>query len=54
MLVDGVNVEYARPDGPIAGAQAQVIDFENPENNDWVAVNQFTVAEGQHTRRADV
>lgn len=49
MLVDGVNVEYTRPDGSIAGAQAQVLDFENPENNDWVAVNQFTVAEGQHT-----
>jgi len=54
MLVDGVNVEYARPDGSIAGAQAQVLDFEEPENNDWVAVNQFTVAEGQHTRRPDV
>jgi type I restriction enzyme R subunit len=54
MLVDGVNVEYARPDGSIAGAQAWLIDFDNPENNDWLAVNQFTVAEGQHTRRPDV
>lgn len=54
MLVDGVNVEYARPDGSIAGAQVHVLDFERPENNDWVAVNQFTVAEGQHTRRPDV
>ena len=54
MLVDGVNVEFTRLDGSIAGAQAQVLDFENPENNDWVAVNQFTVAEGQHTRRPDV
>jgi type I restriction enzyme R subunit len=26
MLVDGVTVEYRRPDGSIAGAQAQVID----------------------------
>ena len=25
-----------------------------PDNNDWLAVNQFTVAEGQHTRRPDV
>ena len=54
MLVDGVNVEYRRDDGSIAGDQARVIDFENPENNDWVAVNQFTVAEGQHTRRPDI
>ena len=54
MLVDGITVEYRRKDGSIAGAQAQVIDFEEPDNNDWLAVNQFTVAEGQHTRRPDV
>lgn len=34
MLVDGVAVEYRRPDGSIAGAQAHVIDFDGPENND--------------------
>ncbi|BBO21242.1 MAG: DEAD/DEAH box helicase [Rhodocyclaceae bacterium] len=54
MLVDGVTVEYRRADGSIAGAQARVIDFDAPGNNDWLAVNQFTVAEGQHTRRPDV
>jgi type I restriction enzyme, R subunit len=54
MLVDGVTLEYRRPDGSIAGAQAQVIDFDAPEANDWLAVNQFTVAEGQHVRRPDV
>jgi len=54
MLVDGVTVEYRRADGSIAGAQAQVIDFDDPDNNDWLAVNQFTVSEGQHTRRPDV
>jgi type I restriction enzyme R subunit len=54
MLVDGVTVEYRRADGLIAGSQARVIDFDLPENNDWLAVNQFTVSEGQHTRRPDV
>ncbi|MGH8678613.1 MAG: type I restriction endonuclease subunit R [Burkholderiales bacterium] len=54
MLVDGVTVEYRRADGSIAGAQALVLDFDVPSNNDWLAVNQFTVAEGQHTRRPDV
>jgi type I restriction enzyme R subunit len=54
MLVDGVTVEHRRQDGSIAGAQARVIDFELPDNNDWVALNQFTVTEGQHTRRPDV
>jgi len=54
MLVDGVTVEYRRSDGSIAGAQARVLDFDAPDVNDWLAVNQFTVAEGQHTRRPDV
>jgi len=54
MLVDGVTVEYRRADGSIAGTQARVIDFDTPDNNDWLAVNQFTVADGQHTRRPDV
>jgi len=54
MLVDGVTVEYRRTDGSIAGAQARVIDFDAAEDNDWLAVNQFTLSEGQHTRRPDV
>jgi type I restriction enzyme, R subunit len=54
MLVDGVTVEYRRPDGAIAGAQARVLDFDDPDNNDWLAVNQFTVVENRHTRRPDV
>jgi type I restriction enzyme R subunit len=54
MLVDGVTVEYRRPDGRIAGAQVRVVDFDEPENNDWLAVNQFTVTEGRSTRRPDI
>ncbi len=54
MLVDGVTVEHRRRDGSIAGAQARLIDFDAPENNDWLAVNQFTVSENKHTRRPDV
>ncbi|GIW56658.1 MAG: hypothetical protein KatS3mg082_3062 [Nitrospiraceae bacterium] len=45
MLVQGVTVEYRRPDGSIAGAQARVVDLDDPDNNDWLAVNQFTVSE---------
>ena len=54
MLVDGINVEYTRTDGSIAGGQAKLLDFANPENNDWVAVNQFTVIDGQPNRRPDI
>ena len=54
LLVDGVPVEYRAPDGSIRGAQAQVIDFNDPANNNWLVVNQFTVSENKHTRRPDL
>jgi len=54
MLTDGVPVEYRRKDGSIAGDRVQLIDFEHPENNDFLAVNQFTVVEGGHHRRPDI
>ncbi len=53
-LVDGITVEYTRPDGSIGGALVHVFDFDHPDKNDWVAVNQFTIVEGQNTRRPDV
>jgi len=54
LLVDGVNVEFRREDGSISGAQASVIDFADPDNNDWLAVNQFTVIENKHNLRPDI
>jgi len=54
LFVDGVTVEYRDADGSIRGAQARVIDFDNPSNNDWLAVNQFSVVENKHARRPDV
>ena len=53
-LVNGVTVPIRRPDGTTSGEPAAVVDFENPANNDWLAVNQFTVKEDQSTRRADI
>ena len=54
MIVDGVTVEHRADDGAIRGAQARVIDFDVPANNDWFAVNQLTVVENKHERRPDV
>ena len=54
MLVEGVTVEYRAENGAIRGAQARVIDFDVPANNDWLAVNQFTVVENNHERRPDI
>ena len=47
-------MEYRTPDGEIRGAQARVLDFDNTDANDWLAVNQFTVAENKHNRRPDL
>jgi len=53
MLTDGVTVEVAE-EGSVRGERVKLIDFDNPEANDWLVVNQFTVIEGQHTRRPDI
>jgi type I restriction enzyme, R subunit len=54
MLVDGVTVECRRKDDSIGAEIVRLIDFDDPEANDWLVVNQFTVIEGQHNRRPDV
>ena len=53
-LTRGVTVPVRGPDGTVTGVPTKVVDFENPANNDWLAVNQFTVKENQSTRRADI
>ncbi len=52
-VTDGVPVEYRREDR-IVHDTVWLFDFEEPENNDWVAVNQFTVEEDRRTRRPDI
>ncbi|MDD1724727.1 MAG: type I restriction endonuclease subunit R, partial [Methanospirillum sp.] len=54
MLVDGVEVEYRRPDGSIRGDQVRLADFDHPEKNDWLAINQFTIIENHNNRRPDI
>ncbi len=53
MLVGGIEVEYRTSDGTIRGDRVRLIDFDSPENNDWLAVNQFTVV-GTSKCRPDV
>ena len=54
MLVNGVEIEYRDAEGRVRGDQVTVLDFDEPANNDWLAVNQFTVTEDRNTRRPDV
>jgi type I restriction enzyme R subunit len=43
LLVEGVPVDYRASDGSIRSARARLIDFDDPSNNDYLAVNQFAV-----------
>ena len=53
-IVEGVDIEYFGEDGVISGEQVRLIDFDDPDANDWLAVNQFTVIENKANRRPDV
>jgi type I restriction enzyme R subunit len=53
-LVDGIPVEFQRADGSLGGDLVRVIDYDNIDSNEFLAVNQFTVVENQHERRPDI
>lgn len=52
-LTEGVDVEYRKTDR-IAGDKVWLIDYENPSNNEFLVINQFTVIEGNTNKRPDV
>ena len=52
-LTEGITVEYQK-DGDTRGEQVWLIDWKNLENNEFLAVNQFTVIEDNHNRRPDL
>ena len=53
-LINGVTVDKRFPDGTVSGVPARILDFEDPLENDWLAVNQFSAQENQTTRRPDI
>ncbi len=54
LMVEGVGVEYYDKDGTIRGDTVRLIDFEDVEANDWLALSQLTVIENGNHRRPDV
>ena len=54
LMTEGVDVEYYAIDGTLTAGKVALIDFEHPEQNDWLAVSQFVVINGQNNRRPDV
>ena len=53
MLTEGVKVSYQK-DGSQRGDLVWLVDFANPENNDFVVANQLTVIENGVNKRPDV
>lgn len=54
LLTEGIGVEYRNEEGRVVGNKAWLVDFKDMENNDFLAVNQFTVVEEKRERRPDV
>lgn len=54
LITEGVPVEHRDVDGALRTTRLWLVDFEQPENNDWVAINQFTIVENGKNRRPDV
>jgi type I restriction enzyme R subunit len=53
MLTEGIKVSYQK-DGADRGDLVWLIDFINPENNEFLVSNQFTVIENNVNKRPDI
>jgi type I restriction enzyme R subunit len=53
MLAEGVPVTVQK-DGQERGEKVWLVDFQNPENNDFFVINQFTIEENNQNKRPDV
>lgn len=53
LLTEGVPVSVQK-EGNERGERVWLIDFNRPENNEFLVVNQFTVIENHHNKRPDL
>lgn len=52
LMVNGIDVSF-KEGSNIRTKKAYIVDFENPDNNEFLAVNQFTVV-GNENKRPDI
>lgn len=52
-LTEGVDIEYRKGDR-IVGDKVWLVDFFHVESNEFLAVNQFTIIEGNQNKRPDL
>jgi type I restriction enzyme R subunit len=53
LVIDGVDIE-TRVDGEARTLKVNIFDFTNLDNNEFVAINQYTIMQGDYHRRPDV
>lgn len=53
MLAEGIKVTYQH-NGETRGDYVWLIDFDNPENNEFLVVNQFTIVHDNVNKRPDI
>ena len=51
---DGIPVSVKRPDGKTDTRRAVVIDFQNPENNNFLAIKELKIHSASYRRRTDI
>lgn len=54
LLTDGIDVNVRKPDGSTRTEKVWIIDRNTITNNEFVAINQFTIIEWKHQRRPDI
>lgn len=53
-LINGIEIEDYDDEGQSVVEIVKIIDFEHPQNNDFLAVNQLTIVNGDYTKRPDI
>ncbi|MCG1623678.1 type I restriction endonuclease subunit R [Staphylococcus epidermidis] len=53
-LINGIEVEDYDNEGQSIVEIVKIVDFEHPQNNDFLAVNQLTIVNGDYTKRPDI
>ncbi|MEB5793694.1 type I restriction endonuclease subunit R, partial [Staphylococcus hominis] len=53
-LINGIEIEDYDNEGQSIVEIVKIVDFEHSQNNDFLAVNQFTVVNGDYTKRPDI
>ena len=55
LLVNGIDIEARAPrSNEIRTVNVKLFDFDNPDNNEFVAINQLTMMQGDYHRRPDI